>query len=109
MLHLEALACLAALFILLAFFFQASQSLYSSSQESLDFFEARLLAESHAFYVDGVYNNTASQSLDRQMPCQKDKGKIVCRVNLKEASASLENKPGILTQDSRVRGNGHYQ
>jgi hypothetical protein len=67
MLHLEALACLAAFFILLAFFFQASQSLYASSQESLDFFEAGLLAESHAFYVDGVYNNTSSQSLNRQM------------------------------------------
>lgn len=109
MLHLEALACLAAFFILLAFFFQASQSLYSSSQESLDFFEAGLLAESHAFYVDGVYNNTSSQSLNRQMPCRKEKGKIICRVNLTEAITALENHPDILTQDSRVRGNGHYQ
>ena len=109
MLHLEALACLAAFFLLLAIFFQASQSLLASSQESLDFLEAERLAESHAFYVDAVYNNTSSQSLDRQTPCRQENGLIVCQVNFKEANAGLQNRAGILTDDSRVRSNGHYQ
>jgi len=105
MLHLEALACLAAFFLLLSFFFQAGQSIHASAEQGLGLYRDRLQAESQAFYLDSVYANTASQSLARRSSCRQENVFIVCR----RARARLQNKAGILTKDARVRGNGHYQ
>ena len=108
MMHLEALVALTVFLVVVSFCFQAASNLHDSSRQQLDSLKARLAASSFAFLVDSLYLNAVSHSLDLNLSCRKAEGRVDCLSGSALAEAKLVNRPGILTADSRVRGNGHY-
>ena len=107
-LHLEALIALTVFLVVVSFCFQAAGDLQASTRLQLDPFKARLAASSFAFLVDSLYLNAASHSLDLNLACRKAEERVDCLSGSSLAEAELVNRPEILTADSRVRGNGHY-